>query len=139
LQFEKAIQSSENHDLHLADFYYGIIAYLQGEKSPRQANEYRFIRTDRSSEWHMLCQLLTKNDLPDGFLEYEMHMEAFLEFAKPYLTGPQRALELDNPEVGRSLLNAIDILIKEAEGLGEVVDAKMRERLQATKTEISQS
>lgn len=133
--FEEQFKLSTNHDLLTNDFYNGLLAYLEGEK-PSATPSFRTIEKGISSEWNMLQLLLTKDGTLHDFVHYQLCYDAFFKFCKPYLTGQDRSLVLDDLDLAANLEKAIYKLQAMAKNLANHLDKGIIERLSATQMEI---
>ena len=132
----KAISSAEN-------FYNGVLKYLGGTAQvfapPKE--DWRNIPTYPISDLHLAEVFLTKPkvDRPDSILLFEMRLEALITFCKPYLTGSNKTLVIDNPEAAKLIDKAQETLYEQALQLKDYLGKSQFERIEATRKEIIDS
>lgn len=118
------------------NIYEGVLKYLLVEPTIEQTSWQKPQKVLNPLE--LAQTLLTKPHLPLNLAQFEMHHEAFIHFCQPFLTGPNRSLQI-NKEISEVLNESIQILIREGEQLKDSIGKTRLEKLKATEYEIREA
>ena len=129
-------------EIRSADLYEGVLGYLEAKPDSKQSEEWRSIQSHPSSEKHLIQSLLTKPEVTDGRLLFDLHCEALVDFCRPYLSESEQTLILDDLETCTILEKAMAEIKEEAKALKLKLGDKgdlLFQSIQATETEIKEA